>query len=278
MAREQVEAGSKEEVLTALGSAALRACARSWANRSRRCSEFDVPLPRATTPSLEALHAYALALDAGRRLIRASRRFRTCSAPSSSIPTSRWRWRRSRASTPTRARRALAPVYSQARVRAARPRQRARALSSSRGATTATRCRTGRRRSSWRGPGRRPTRARRSPSTRSASPPSSTACAPRPRRRCARRSSSTRRSCAPKGNLGDNLMRQNKLDEAMTLVTQSMASGVEYQALYRVGYLVSLLRGRSGGHGRLPGRRAQDARRARRRQLGGAHGRRTTAG
>ena len=32
---------------------------------------FDVPLPQATTPSLEALHAYSLALDQGRMLPRA---------------------------------------------------------------------------------------------------------------------------------------------------------------------------------------------------------------
>ena len=47
---------------------------------------------------------------------------------------------------------------------------------------------------------------------------------------------------APKGNLADNLLRQNKLDEAMALVTASMAAGIDYQAIYRVGYLVSLLR------------------------------------
>jgi tetratricopeptide (TPR) repeat protein len=46
----------------------------------------------------------------------------------------------------------------------------------------------------------------------------------------------------PKGNLAENLVRQNKLDDAMRLVMQSMEAGVDYQALYRVGYMVSLLR------------------------------------
>ncbi len=64
MAREQVEASSKEEVLTALGGAASRL--RSKLGESLASIEkFDAPLARATTPSLEALHAYSLALDNG---------------------------------------------------------------------------------------------------------------------------------------------------------------------------------------------------------------------
>jgi hypothetical protein len=63
MAREQVEA-LEEQVLTAL-AASRRGCGKSWASRSPRPA-VRRPLPRATTPSLEALHAYALALDEGR--------------------------------------------------------------------------------------------------------------------------------------------------------------------------------------------------------------------
>ncbi|MGC4080995.1 MAG: serine/threonine-protein kinase [Vicinamibacterales bacterium] len=64
MAREQVEAGSKEEVLTALQGAASRL--RSKLGESlASIQQFDAPLARATTGSLEALHAYSLALDNG---------------------------------------------------------------------------------------------------------------------------------------------------------------------------------------------------------------------
>ena len=65
MARSQVEAASKEEVLTSLGSAA--STLRSKLGESLTSIErYNVPLPRATTPSLEALQAYARALDQGR--------------------------------------------------------------------------------------------------------------------------------------------------------------------------------------------------------------------
>jgi serine/threonine protein kinase/tetratricopeptide (TPR) repeat protein len=65
MAREQVEANSKEEVLTSLGAAASR-LRRTLGESLSSIRRFDVPLPQATTPSLEALHAYALAIDEGR--------------------------------------------------------------------------------------------------------------------------------------------------------------------------------------------------------------------
>jgi tetratricopeptide (TPR) repeat protein len=65
MAREQVEAASKEEVLTSLGGAASR-LREKLGESLASIRQYDVPLPRATTPSLEALHAYALALDQGR--------------------------------------------------------------------------------------------------------------------------------------------------------------------------------------------------------------------
>lgn len=65
MAREQVEVNSKEEVLSALGAAASR-LRRRLGESLTSIERYDVPLPRATTPSLDALQAYALALDGGR--------------------------------------------------------------------------------------------------------------------------------------------------------------------------------------------------------------------
>jgi tetratricopeptide (TPR) repeat protein len=65
MAREQVEAAGKEQVLTSLGSSASK-LREKLGESLASIKRFDVPLPRATTPSLEALHAYSLALDQGR--------------------------------------------------------------------------------------------------------------------------------------------------------------------------------------------------------------------
>ena len=65
MAREQVEAASKEEVLTSLGTATSK-LRQKLGESLASIQKFDVPLPRATTASLAALHAYALALDQGR--------------------------------------------------------------------------------------------------------------------------------------------------------------------------------------------------------------------
>jgi eukaryotic-like serine/threonine-protein kinase len=65
MAREQIEAQGKEQVLTALGGIASR-LREKLGESLASIQKFDVSLPRATTPSLEALHAYALALDEGR--------------------------------------------------------------------------------------------------------------------------------------------------------------------------------------------------------------------
>ena len=64
MAREQVEAASKEQVLTSLGTATSR-LREKLGESLASIQKFDVPLPRATTASLEALHAYSLALDQG---------------------------------------------------------------------------------------------------------------------------------------------------------------------------------------------------------------------
>jgi eukaryotic-like serine/threonine-protein kinase len=65
MAREQVEVNSKEEVLSSLG-AAVSSLRRKLGESLASIQRYDVPLPQATTPSLEALQAYALALDEGR--------------------------------------------------------------------------------------------------------------------------------------------------------------------------------------------------------------------
>ncbi len=64
MAREQAEAASKEDVLTSLGAATSRIRKRLGESLAS-IEKFDVPLPRATTASLEALHAYSLALSGG---------------------------------------------------------------------------------------------------------------------------------------------------------------------------------------------------------------------
>ena len=70
MAREQVEVSAKEQVLTSLGATASRLRGKLGESLAS-IQKFDVPLPRATTPSLEALHAYSLALDEGRFTPRA---------------------------------------------------------------------------------------------------------------------------------------------------------------------------------------------------------------
>jgi len=69
MAREQAEATSKEEVLTSLGAASARLRERLGESLAS-VQQFDTPLPRATTPSLDALHAYSLALSDGREVPR----------------------------------------------------------------------------------------------------------------------------------------------------------------------------------------------------------------
>jgi len=69
MAREQAEATSKEQVLTSLGSASARLRERLGESLAS-VQKFDAPLPRATTPSLDALHAYSLALSDGREVPR----------------------------------------------------------------------------------------------------------------------------------------------------------------------------------------------------------------
>jgi serine/threonine protein kinase/tetratricopeptide (TPR) repeat protein len=65
VAREQVEVNSKEEVLSAMGGAVSR-LRRKLGESLGSIQRYDVPLPQATTPSLDALQAYARALDDGR--------------------------------------------------------------------------------------------------------------------------------------------------------------------------------------------------------------------
>jgi Flp pilus assembly protein TadD len=69
LAREQVEVSAKEQVLASLGS--ITSQLRERLGESLALIErFDVPLAQATTGSLEALHAYSLALDQGRMVPR----------------------------------------------------------------------------------------------------------------------------------------------------------------------------------------------------------------
>jgi len=70
MAREQVEVTEKEQVLSSLGRTAAR-LREKLGESLASIQKFDVPLPRATTSSLEALHAYALGLDQDRLVARA---------------------------------------------------------------------------------------------------------------------------------------------------------------------------------------------------------------
>src|SRR5262245_27000096 len=69
MAREQAEATSKETVLTALGDATTR-LREKLGESLASVQRFAAALPRATTPSLDALHAYSLALSEGREVPR----------------------------------------------------------------------------------------------------------------------------------------------------------------------------------------------------------------
>jgi tetratricopeptide (TPR) repeat protein len=69
MAREQVEVAEKEQVLRSLGAATSRLREKLGESLSS-IQRFDAPLPRATTGSLDALNAYALALDEGRVSLR----------------------------------------------------------------------------------------------------------------------------------------------------------------------------------------------------------------
>jgi Flp pilus assembly protein TadD len=69
MAREQAEAGSQEDVLATLGTVAA-ALREKLGESLASVHRFDVPLARATTSSLDALHSYSLALSNGREVPR----------------------------------------------------------------------------------------------------------------------------------------------------------------------------------------------------------------
>jgi len=62
IARGQVEAGSREQVLETLGEAAIRLRAELGESLSS-IEQFDVPLVQATTSNLQALKAYSLAIE-----------------------------------------------------------------------------------------------------------------------------------------------------------------------------------------------------------------------
>jgi len=62
LAREQVEADNKEQVLSALSGAASKLRQKLGESLSS-VQRFDIPIEQATTPSLEALRAYSLAME-----------------------------------------------------------------------------------------------------------------------------------------------------------------------------------------------------------------------
>jgi len=69
VAREQTEVAAREDLLRSLGSATSQ-LRQKLGESLASVQRFDAPLPRATTASLDALHAYALALDDGRIMPR----------------------------------------------------------------------------------------------------------------------------------------------------------------------------------------------------------------
>src|ERR1700682_3233575 len=62
LAREQIEVNSKEQVLNGLGTAAT-AIRRKLGESLASVEKFNVPIEQATTPSLEALKAFALGME-----------------------------------------------------------------------------------------------------------------------------------------------------------------------------------------------------------------------
>src|SRR5579863_4315206 len=66
IASQQVEAGSKEQVLDALGNATVKLRAKLGESLSS-IQKFDVPIEQATTSSLEALKAYNLGIEERRK-------------------------------------------------------------------------------------------------------------------------------------------------------------------------------------------------------------------
>jgi tetratricopeptide (TPR) repeat protein len=70
VAREQTEVAAREELIRSLGTATSQ-LRQKLGESLASIQRFDAPLPRATTPSLDALHSYALALEDGRIVPRA---------------------------------------------------------------------------------------------------------------------------------------------------------------------------------------------------------------
>jgi eukaryotic-like serine/threonine-protein kinase len=245
MAREQVEAGSKEEVLTALGTAASRLRER-LGESLQSVTEFDVPLPRATTPSLEALHSYALALDEGsnasievsaiphlQRAIELDPNFAMAQAALSGVYANT-------------SQTALAPAYSK-RAFDLRDRvsERERYFISWRYYRDALQ--------DW-AKALDLARAWTAAYPREAVAFNALGLAAELHGLRGEAERALRKAIEldpsflpPKGNLGESLLRQNRLDEAKAHVDQMMAAGVDYQALYRTGYLVSLLQDDAAG-------------------------------
>ena len=132
--------------------------------------KFDVPLPRATTPSLEALHAYSLALDQGRtvpgveaiphlkRAIELDPDFAMAQALLSGVYANTGRT-------------AEAPVFARRAFELRGPGERARAVLPLVALLRRRRAGVGQGARARAGRGRPPIRARRSPSTASASRP-----------------------------------------------------------------------------------------------------------
>ena len=136
MAREQVEAAGKEQVLTALGTAAPRLRGKLGESLAS-VQQFDVPLPRATT---------RVARGASRLFARARRQARSAAARSDSAPEARDRARPDFAHGACAAVRASMPTPASRRWRRSCRAGRSSCAtasasasgSSSRGATTAT--------------------------------------------------------------------------------------------------------------------------------------------
>jgi tetratricopeptide (TPR) repeat protein/predicted Ser/Thr protein kinase len=245
MAREQVEASSKEEVLTALGTAASHLRER-LGESLQSVSQFDVPLPRATTPSLEALHAYALAVDEGsnasievsaiphlQRAIELDPDFAMAQAALSGVYANT-------------SQTALAPVYSK-RAFDLRDRvsERERYFISWRYYRDALQ--------DW-AKALDLARAWTAAYPREAVAFNALGLAAELHGLRSEAEKALRRAIEldpsfipPKGNLGDNLLRQHKVEEAKAHVEQMISSGVDYQALYRTGYLVALLQDDAAG-------------------------------
>jgi len=245
IAREQVEARSKEEVLTALGTA-VASLRERLGESLQSVTEFDVPLPRATTPSLEALHAYALALDPGSnasidvsviphllRAIELDPDFALALAALSGVYANT-------------AQTSLAPAYSK-RAFDLRDRvsERERYLISWRYYRDAMQ--------DW-AQALDLARAWTDAYPRDAFAFNARGLAAELHGLRTEAEAALRKAIEldpsfvpPKTNLGENLLRQNKLEEAKAHVTAALAAGIDHQTLHRVGYLAALLQDDAAG-------------------------------